>query len=271
MKKALILFFCLPNLVFGQEGGLWSTNSVDYGSNLHYYEQYMPTSTCGEIIHYSNYSVSFCEKYRLSEWAIYYITDEDVSGLGYSIKGFYFLRDPNLKGRDADQAAFYKNVYDKGHLVPAQDMNYDLQKMGETYFFTNVSPQHKDLNRGGWKILEKQIREWTRKFGEVAVISGWVTKDIKSFIYGPSEIFTKEEYIFDSKYIPVPNYFYKVYIDVKNSRSIAFLFPNEALTKPLLEYVVSIDYLESVTGLDFFYKLSDEDELSFEIDTGNKK
>ena len=54
---SIILF--LPFFLFSQE-------------DLKYYEKYMPESSCGEIIHYNYYSVSFCEDYKLSEWAIYY-------------------------------------------------------------------------------------------------------------------------------------------------------------------------------------------------------
>jgi len=294
MKKGLLILLFLPSLVFSQEpfrlkssktsedtkfklkdftkepGYTKLSSSVDSISfPLYGYEMYMPTSTCGEIINYNNFSVSFCEEYRLSEWAIYYRNSSNSEHI-YSRKGLYFKRDPNLKGRDADNGAYYKNPYDKGHLVPAADMNDNYESLKETFLFTNCTPQLDKFNRGGLKELEKKIREWTIEFDNIAIITGWVVGDIKYYIYGPN-IKVKEENNAGSSYIPVPNFFYKVFIDTQRKRSIAFILPNEELTKPLLEYVVSIDYLESVTGLDFFYKLSDEDELSFEIDTGNKK
>jgi endonuclease G len=268
MKKGLLIYLFLPSLILSQELKDFSNDSIE---DLKWgYENYMPTSTCGEMIHYSNYSVSFCEEYRLSEWAIYYMTANDIIGPGFSIRGFNFKRDPKLNGRDAENGAFYKNIYDKGHLVPYADMNSSLLKLSETYFFTNVTPQHADLNRGGWRELEKLVRDWTIKFDKVAIISGWVVGDIKCYLSVDGRVV-----FFDNNpghpYIPVPNNYYKVFIDIQSKRSIAFIFPNKKITKPIMEYVVSIDYLESVTGLDFFYKLSDEDELSFEIDTGNKK
>jgi len=259
MKKIIILLFFLPNLVFGQTESWWHEPSSDYGIDLPSYENYMPTSSCGEIIHYSNYSVSFCEEYRLSEWSIYYKDTNSTEGR-YSRRGLNFIRDPRLKGRDANDGSYYKNPYDKGHLVPASDMSNNLQSLKETFFYTNSTPQHYSFNRGGMKQLEVKIREWTRKFGTVAIITGWVVEDdFNNYIWvgHPS--------------IPIPNYYYKVFIDIQGNRSVAFLIPNKKITKTLMEYVVSIDYLESVTGLDFFYKLPDDVELSFEIDTGNKK
>ena len=71
--------------------------------------------------------------------------------------------------------------------------------------------------------------------------------------------------------LPIPEYYYKVFIDVVNKSSLALIIPNKKIKKNLMEYAVSIEELESVTGLDFFYKLPDEIELMFEIDTGVKK
>ena len=41
-------------------------------------------------------------------------------------------------------------------------------------------------------------------------------------------------------------------------KSIAFILPNEKAEDSLYDYVCSIEYLEKITGLDFFYKLPDE-------------
>ena len=265
MKKIIILFLFSPLLVFTQELKDFTKDTgyetAMYNGDFQGYEMFMPTSTCGEIIKYNNYSVSFCEEYRLSEWAIYYKDiHSDAGQFGeVSRRGLNFIRDSMLNGRDGGNVWYYKNIYDKGHLVPASDMSNDYQSLKETFLFTNCTPQHESI-RVGMRQLESKIREWTEKFGTVAIITGWVIEDDLDYIYtGPPPL------------MPIPKYYYKVFVDISNNRSIAFLIPNKKSTKPLLEYVVSIDYLESVTGLDFFYKLPKDIELSFEIDTGNKK
>jgi endonuclease G len=45
---------------------------------------------------------------------------------------------------------------------------------------------------------------------------------------------------------------------------IAFLLPNEKSTKPLRTYVVSVDSVESLTGIDFFSELADTIESVLE-------
>ena len=66
-------------LVFGQTESWWYEPSSDYGIDLNNYEKYMPTSSCGEILNCSYFSVSFCEEYKLSEWTIYYLTPDRLT------------------------------------------------------------------------------------------------------------------------------------------------------------------------------------------------
>ena len=61
-------------------------------------------------------------------------------------------------------------------------------------------------------------------------------------------------------------------IDVNRKSSIAFLFPNKDFynysendpKEILMQYVFPIQDLERITGVDFFYKLSEEEEIDFE-------
>jgi endonuclease G len=45
---------------------------------------------------------------------------------------------------------------------------------------------------------------------------------------------------------------------------IAFLVPNTKSNEPLYEFVVSVDSIEKMTGIDFFPKLDDKIENSLE-------
>lgn len=54
---------------------------------------------------------------------------------------------------------YYKTGFDRGHLVPAEDMAYDSLLLKETFKYINVSPQYPNLNRGIWKVEETRVRE----------------------------------------------------------------------------------------------------------------
>jgi endonuclease G len=61
--------------------------------------------------------------------------------------------------------------------------------------------------------------------------------------------------------VTVPQNFYKVIYDPGGQgKMIAFIIPNESSNNPLQSFVVSVDYIESITGIDFFPELPDSVE-----------
>lgn len=244
MKKLLLILLFFPLSLFPQSAPVLA-------KDLKNYERYMPTSNCGEILHYNYYSVSFCADDRISEWAIYYMTP---SRIGKSKRTNDFRRDLNLKQRDASLNDYKGSGFDRGHLVPAADMSLDEQRMSQSFFMTNITPQDPSFNRVLFRSLESQFRSWVYDYDTVVIITGCIdTSSIKQTIG-------------DGK-VRVPELFYKVFIDVNRKTSVAFILPNKKSEKTLFDYVYSIDYLEELTGLDFFYKLPDDIEESFESET----
>lgn len=65
--------------------------------------------------------------------------------------------------------------------------------------------------------------------------------------------------------VAVPDYFYKILLQENKGKykMIAFLMPNQMSDRSLYEYVVSVDEIEKMTGIDFFPILPDaiENEL----------
>ena len=70
----------------------------------------------------------------------------------------------------------------------------------------------------------------------------------------------------------VPNQFYKVLIDANSGKikMIAFLLAHENSNKPLCEFVVSVDSIEKLTGIDFFPQLQDSLENKLEASSRYK-
>lgn len=65
----------------------------------------------------------------------------------------------------------------------------------------------------------------------------------------------------------MPNQFYKIIVDTSadNVDVLAFIMPNENLAgHELREYLVSIDEIEALTGLDFLSNLPDDVERTVE-------
>ena len=93
----------------------------------------------------------------------------NVTGGGFSRKGLNFKKDTQFAGITSDNADYYKNVWDKGHLAPAADFNCDYEKLEATFNYLNCALQHNKLNRKEWKELEEQVRAWAKDYGDLGV------------------------------------------------------------------------------------------------------
>lgn len=63
---------------------------------------------------------------------------------------------------------YYKNVWDKGHMMPAASFDCDKELLKYTFTYLNCALQHKDLNRKQWKYLESYENKLTQ-YGDVYV------------------------------------------------------------------------------------------------------
>jgi DNA/RNA endonuclease G (NUC1) len=60
----------------------------------------------------------------------------------------------------SDNADYYANVWDKGHLAPAATFSDSKENLKQTFSFLNCALQDQYLNRGEWRLLEEQERKW---------------------------------------------------------------------------------------------------------------
>jgi len=60
----------------------------------------------------------------------------------------------------SDNADYYRNVWDKGHLAPAATFSDSNSNLKQTFSYLNCALQNQYLNRGQWRLLEEQERKW---------------------------------------------------------------------------------------------------------------
>lgn len=217
---------------------------------------YLPTSTTNQIVKHDYFTLSYNEKYEQAEWVAYELKKSYVRSSNFERP--YFIEDPKVKTGSADWRNYKKSGYDKGHLCPAGDMEFAINAYNDTFFTSNISPQLHDFNGGVWNRLEQKVRYWATKYDGVYVITAGVFQPNLKTI-------GKEKVL-------VPNYFYKILLDNSNGqyKMIAFLVPNAKSNKPLYEFVVSVDRIEKMTGIDFFPKLDDKTENNLEKNSDYK-
>lgn len=173
-----------------------------------------------------------------------------------------FHADPVMTGDCRVETSDYSGSgYDRGHMCPAADNKNSEVAMDESFCMTNICPQNQNLNRGAWNELEQLCRDWARDYGTLYVCCGPIFDSDK-----PRKIGTRS----DVK-ISVPDRFFKVLLYMgRVSRAIGFVFPNKECYEDIRDYAVSVDEVERITGMDFFFHLDDEleDKLESECNPG---
>jgi endonuclease G len=219
-------------------------------------EYFLPTSTTNQIVHHEGYSLSYSESHEQAEWVAYELKKSHLANTNF--KRPYFEIDAAVKTGAANWRNYKNSGYDRGHLCPAGDRKYSQTAHDETFLTSNISPQAHDFNSGIWNTLEQKVRYWARKYDGVFVVTGGVLK-------GKMRTIGEER-------VAVPNQFYKVLIDTNSGKikMIAFLLAHENSNKPLYEFVVSVDSIEKLTGIDFFPQLQDSLENKLEASSRYK-
>lgn len=186
------------------------------------------------------FTVGYSESRKNPLWVAYRVFDVDELNSGKRPSGFKTDSRTRSKVSHKD---YTHSGYDRGHMAPnyAIATRYGKAAQRETFFMSNIIPQNPRVNRGIWKDLEMRVaKKYGRYFGEVWVITGPVFQEpIEKLKSG----------------VPIPSHYYKIIVDEKGDdlRVLAFLIEKDCPPYTRIrKKLVSIDQIETLTGLDFF-------------------
>jgi endonuclease G len=247
LQQALLLILLLFTT---QENVLFAQNKEKASSTKMEIPIYEEAPYKQHIVH-KGFELVFDENARIPEWTAYELTAEEVAGT--APRGRHFDIDPEVHGVQADNEDYRNTGWDRGHMVPAGDMKLDDQMMRESFYFSNICPQNRNLNGGDWKTLEELCRIYAQRYEKVFIVCGPIIGNNLYGRLGPHQVI-------------IPDAFFKVLlVETKNGyASIGFIMNNEAGHKPLTTYVRTVDEVEEITGLDFFSLLPDKVEKKVE-------
>lgn len=220
-----------------------------------------PTSTNELIIaEHSALVIGFNEQYRLAEWTFHQLLPDVIDG-GIT-RSNDFRPDPKLEGKTAVEADYFIRTekkdgtfkydgfgFDRGHLAPSADFRWSAQGLSQSYYYSNMTPQRPGFNRDSWAEVENTLRSIVENTPQrYFVLTGPVLHDSLPVI---------ERSVHQ---LPIPELHYKIIVDLESEtpKGMAFLMPNKRCEKPPYAYVVSIDSVEALTGLDFFPNLDEK-------------
>jgi endonuclease G len=212
---------------------------------------FLPENGRGEIIHHDGFVLQYNNEREQADWVAYELTREEVLNKVAKRKD-NFRSDPEVDLGSSQLEDYRGSGFDRGHLVPAADLAWSHESMSDSFFMSNMSPQDPSFNRGIWKKLEEQVRQWAIEHEKIYVITGCLYLEDRGAI--------------GKNHVDVPSHYYKIIFDGHGDRvgGLALALPNEGSKDELWKYTVSIDEVERVSGLDFFRSLDDSFEDKIE-------
>lgn len=218
---------------------------------------------------------------RVPLWVAYHVAPEYLDTPSRKGRFSRFRRDPDIEDPVVDddytglQAA---RGMVRGHLAPyavmggdrdgdgdlAEEDEDDAETIFSANYMSNIAPQHHDAFNGSgglWFELERKLQEtWVRDADREA----WV---FAGCVIGPGQ----HEFVGPENDIVVPPMFFKIVVREPTDEEVdagedlpkvlAFLFPHQRVAHGELEdFLVTVDVIEALTGLDFFSDLNDLEE-----------
>jgi endonuclease G len=203
------------------------------------------------VIYRTGYVLAYDGKTRNASWVYEELTASSLEGSADRTE-FDFMEDPLIPAPlRANKSDYEGSGFDRGHLRPARNARSSPEAMKDTFYFSNISPQHPQLNRRYWVKLERHIRELTKSYSKVYVITGplfmpELEKDKKKYV---------RYQVIGENNVAVPTHYFKV-IYGKTDRIVvteAYIIPNRPIKNdaPLQTFAVSLEKVEKTAGMIF--------------------
>jgi len=215
--------------------------------------------TSDTVLSYTGFDLGYNEQFEQAAWVAYVLTREEIES-GTVERTDNFRADTFIASGSASLSDYRGSGFDRGHLAPAGDMKWDRLAMSQSFLMSNMSPQVPAFNRGIWRKLETEVRNWA------------LEKDSLYVITGP--LFSLSDSLIGENGVGVPAYYFKVLVDLSPPEHdmIAFLLPNTGSSEELLNFALPVDSLEQISGYDFFGEAPDQDVIEWlerRIEPGN--
>lgn len=199
------------------------------------------------VLEKQSFTVSYNSQYKCPNYVAWNLYAQRVKGDAERVR---FEEDTLVEKRNRVQWYDYSDSgYDRGHMCPAADNKWSQSATNETFLMTNICPQSHNLNAGLWNDLELLCRHWAEQGKDLYIVCGPIFDSENPKTIGK----------YHDRRIAVPDRFFKVVLSATgDAATIGFIYPNDDCNLPMSEYCVSVDSIESVTGIDFYHILEDE-------------
>lgn len=196
------------------------------------------------IFEREGYTIAYDTRAKVPFWTHEHLTAESLVK-NAERSGTSFREDPDLYALHRSTLSDYqKSGFDRGHIVPAGDERFSKQALAETFYLSNICPQHPQFNRGLWNKLENHLRSLVKTHGSLEVVTGplFLSHEEKGKKFVTYQVIGENE-------VAVPTHFFKVILS--KDGVWAYVIPNQPEAGALDEYRFPLDKLEKISGICF--------------------
>lgn len=196
---------------------------------------------------YTGFTLAFNPDNGTPDWVGWELLGAEAEG-GAAKRSNQFWQDEELTGCPTTRD-YSHSGYDRGHMCPAADQKWSAKAMSDCFVMANICPQDHSLNAGAWNTLEGRERAWAKRDSAIVIVAGPIYTESDTKRIGENKV-------------RVPSAFYKVLLApyTDEPRAIGFVYPNMSSPGNMADYVMSVDEIEKLTGIDFFSSLPDDIE-----------
>ncbi len=227
-----------------------------------------------------NYSYNYSFTYYASMWVAYPLYFTHKSGSASTSSWRY---NPNIANNkqvnivsNSYGTMYGEDGYARGHQCPNASRKSDDNMNLQTYYATNQTPQLQNKFNGSiWGSLEAAVRNLvTSSSDTVYVVTGPAYRKVNgsetiNYLTGVNQNANPSS-------LPIPNYYWKALLKVKrngsgditSAKAIGFWFDHRNYESSEhyydSEHVVSVNQIETWTGLNLFHNLPGDDSSGIE-------
>jgi len=212
-----------------------------------------PEIRCDKMINKGVVDICYNYQAKGPQYVSYYVEKDKVDS-GNIEKRPSFYTEKNVPSKYRSKPADYtyatdsktKKIYfNRGHLAPDADFDYDQKVLRKVYTMANIVPQEETNNQKNWIKAERYERYVAGKLGRVHVISGVYYNDPDLYLvkrpiedikaakkWKKNKIisYAKKAKSLEKKHILIPTHLFKIVEDGNGFRK-CFLYENRAYDK----------------------------------------
>lgn len=228
--------------------------SETFGSTYAYI--YNPSSASQRVVTHTfsynsdvkrNYSMLYDKDKKCALWEAYAMHKDEYKDNGVG-RHEGWTTDPAIPGTWQPSGTYPS--YSRGHQVASADRQTTVEQNKQTFYYSNMTPQNSSLNSGQWNALENKVQALGQTVGgrdTLYVVTGPIFGDSPATVSDGS-----------GHACAIPSGYYKcllkcsfdAYGNMTAASGAAYYFNSNS--DNVSYQLKSIDYIESLTGFDFF-------------------